>query len=92
MPTRRHTRWKAAGYVASQSAKYAEKSVIGLARWATTDRTGSAKLLADAPTMGFINTVSMIVVTILTTLLGAIASATMFFLLFTFGLPLLFFM
>lgn len=81
-----------AAKITSQSAKYAGKSVVGLARWATTDHTGTAKLLADAPYMGFINTISMIVVTLLTTLLGAVASAAMFFLLFSFGLPLLLFM
>lgn len=74
---------------AKYAGKYAEKAAIGLARWATIDHTGTAKLLTDAPSMGFINTLSMIVVTAVTTLLGAVASVAVFVLLITFGIPLL---
>ena len=50
----KHPAWKATRY----AAKAAEKAITGLGRWATTDHTGTAKLLANLPPMGFVNTLT----------------------------------
>ena len=68
----------------------ASKAITGLGRWATTDHTGAAKLLATLPPMGFIDTLSMILVTALCSLLGAVASAALVGLLLTYGVSMLF--
>jgi putative effector of murein hydrolase len=59
---RTHSAWKAAKY----AGRMVEKSAVGLARWATTDHTGTAKLLSISPSFGFIDTLSMILVTLVT--------------------------
>ena len=45
------------------AANAAEIAITGLGRWATTDHTGTAtllaKLLANLPPMGFINTLTV---------------------------------
>ena len=83
-----------ATHAATQATRYAgkaaSKAITGLGRWAVTDHTGATKLLATLPPMGFIDTLSMIVVTALFSLLGAIASAGLVFVLVAFGLPMLF--
>jgi len=56
-------------------ANVANKAAVGLARWVTTDHTGTGKLLANLPPMGFIDTLSMILVTAVCSLLGAVVSA-----------------
>lgn len=92
---RHHSAWKAAkvtGRAASQAAKYAENTALGLARWATTDHTGTAKILANMPPMGFIDTIGMVLMTVVSSLLGAVASAAMVFLLIAYGIPALLFM
>ena len=83
-----HSSWKAAKF----AGRIAEKSIVGLARWATTDHTGTAKLLANLPPMGFIDTISIILVTVVTSLLGAVVSGAMLFLLIAYGIPALLFM
>ena len=44
------------------AASAAEKAITGLGRWATTDHTGTAKLLANLPPMGFIDTLMTVAV------------------------------
>jgi len=87
-------RISSAATFAAQATRYAghaaSKAITGLGRWAVTDHTGATKLLATLPPMGFIDTLSMILVTALFSLLGAIASAGLVFLLVAFGLPMLF--
>lgn len=95
MPPRyhHHSAWKAAkvaGRAASQSAKYAEKAAVGLAHWATTDHTGTAKLLTNMPTMEFRDKLAMVMSQLVATLLGIAGSVAVFLLLFTFGLSWLF--
>ena len=80
---------KYAGHFADSAAKYASKAAVGLARWATTDHTGTAKLLANLPPMGFLDTIAIVLVTVLTALLGAVASGAMLFLLIAYGIPAL---
>ncbi|MBV5322544.1 MAG: hypothetical protein JZU60_01765 [Ilumatobacteraceae bacterium] len=74
---------------ATYATNAASKAITGLARWVTTDHTGTAKLLANLPPMGFIDTLSMILVTALCSLLGAAASGALLYLLITYGIPAL---
>ena len=71
------------------AANAAEKAIIGLGRWATTDHTGTAKLLANLPPMGFVNTLTFVLIHILFSILGAVVSAALFFVLIAYGIPLL---
>ena len=47
-------------YVAWKATRYAtpiaEKAITDLGCWAITDHTGTAKLLANLPPLGFVNT------------------------------------
>jgi len=67
----------------------ANNAAVGLARWVTTDHSGTGKLLANLPPMGFIDTLSMIAVTLLCSLLGALGSGVLMFLLVAYGIPAL---
>ena len=82
----KHSTWKATRCAANA----AEKAITGLGRWATTDHTGASKLQANLPLMGWINTLSVVLVTALCGFLGAVASAALFGLLLAWGLPMLF--
>jgi hypothetical protein len=66
----KHPAWKATRY----AAHTAEKAITGLGRWATTDHTGTAKLLANLPPMGWMDTLSFVLIHILCSILGAVAS------------------
>jgi hypothetical protein len=79
----KNSTWKA-------TCNLTEKAITSLGRWAVTDHTGTAKLLANLPPMGFIDNLIMILVTALCGFLGALASAAMVFVLVAYGLPLLF--
>ncbi|MDO8713325.1 MAG: hypothetical protein Q7K13_02450 [Polynucleobacter sp.] len=85
--TKRATRssTKAARFAANAT----EKAITRLGRWAITDHTGTAKLLANLLPMGFIDTLITVAVTVLCSLLGAAVSAALFFLLIAYGIPLL---
>jgi hypothetical protein len=94
MPSRyRSTAVKYASKVTNHSVNYAgriaEKSIVGLARWAMTDHMNTSQLLANIPKMGFIDTLVMTLGTLLSLLLGAVASGAMVFLMIAFGIPLL---
>ena len=84
-----NNRYRATVSAAKFAGKYASKATVGLARWATTDHTGSAKLMASLPDMGFVNTLSIILVHIVAAILGAIGSGILVFLLIGYGLPAL---
>lgn len=71
------------------AGRITEKAAVSLARWATTDHTGTARLLANLPPMGLYDTLIMMAVTVLSSLLGAVISAALIYLLFAYGLPLL---
>ena len=68
--------------------KVAETAGVGLARWITTDPTGTAKLLGRLPAMGFIDTISMILMLIGTTILGAVTTGLMAYVLVAYGIPM----
>ena len=74
---------------ARAAGRIAEKAITGLGRWATTDHTGTAKLLANLPPMGFSDALMTVAVTVLCSLLGAVVSAALFFVLIAYGIPLL---
>lgn len=90
MQTRYRNAAKFAGRAARQSAKYTEKAAVSLARWATTDHTGTARLLTNMAPMEFSDKLAMIVVQLVSTLLGIAGSVAVFLLLFTFGFTWLF--
>jgi hypothetical protein len=77
---------------ANHSARYASKAITGLGRWAATDHTGSAKFLANMPSMGFIDTVIMLLAHLLFGILGAVVSGFLMFLLIAYGIPALLFL
>ena len=92
----KRTTWKATSNAgkatrdtANAAARAAEKAITSLGRWATTDHTGASKLLANLPPMGWIDTLSTLLVTVVLSVLGALASAAMLFLLVAVGIPLL---
>jgi hypothetical protein len=94
MPSR--NRYRSASKFTNHSTKsawrFTEKAAVGLARWATTDHTGSAKFLASLPPMGFLDTMHMILVTFVTGILGAIIAGFLMFLLIAYGIPWLLFL
>ena len=69
--------------------KVTEKAAGGLARWITTDHTGTAKFLSNMPAMGFVDTITMILMLIGTTILGAVATGLMAYVLIAYGIPML---
>jgi hypothetical protein len=72
MPSRRYrSASKFTNHSTRTAWRFTEKAAVGLARWTTTDHTGSAKFLASLPPMGFLDTMHMILVTFVTGILGA---------------------
>ena len=79
--------WKAVKFTARQ----AEKAAVGIARWATTDHTGMGRMLASMPAgMGFVAAVKYIIVQFLIAMVGVAVSGLLFYLMFAYGVPLLF--
>lgn len=74
----KHPAWKAT-----------ETIITGLGRWATTDHTGTAKLLAKLQPMGLMDTLKFHLIHLLGTILGAVVSAFLFYLLIAHGIHLL---
>jgi hypothetical protein len=87
MATRPST--KAARYAAASAGRFAENALTRLGRWATTDHTGTAKMLANLPPMGWMDTLSFVLIHILFSILGAVASGFMVYALIAYGIPLL---
>ena len=83
MPIRSST--KAARFAANA----AEKAITGLGRWATTDHTGTAKLLANLPPMSWMDTFCIALAYILCSILGSVVSAAMVYVLIAYGIPML---
>lgn len=77
----------------SSAAKFtgrtAEKSVVGLASWATTDHSGMGRALSNIPSMGLLDTLGYIIKQFLIAVAGAVLSGALVFLLIAFGIPLL---
>ncbi len=93
MPSNKRHHFPKSAYSAKPARtawRFTEKAATGLARWATTDHTGTTKLLATMPPLGFFDTVCMVLIQLFFGILGAIGSAIMIVLLFSYGIPLLF--
>ena len=79
--------WRAVKFTARQT----EKAVVGMARWATTDHAGTGRMLASMPAgMGFVEAVNYIIVQFLIAMVGVAVSGLLFYLMFAYGVPLLF--
>ncbi len=78
---------------AASAAKFAgliaEKSAVGLARFVMSDPSGSSKFFANMPRLGFIDTLTIVLVQIVTTILGACVSGFLLYLLIAYGIPAL---
>jgi hypothetical protein len=88
-----NNRYRSTVKAANKSVKFAgqmtSKAITGLARWATTDHTGSARYLANMPAMGFVDTITMLLAHLLFGMLGAVVSGFLMFLLIAYGIPAL---
>ena len=84
--TKRYHSTVKSAHVAKSTWRFTEKAATGLARWATTDHTGTTKLLATMPPLGFVDTVCMLLIQLVFGILGAIGSAFMTFMLFSYGI------
>ena len=92
MPSNKRNHSQRSAHLAKSTWRFTEKAATDLARWATTDHTGTAKLFATMPPLGFVDTVCMVLIQLFFGILGAIGSAIMIVLLFAYGIPLLLFM
>ena len=94
MPSNNRYRFTAkhASRFANHSAKYATKAIFGLGRFVTSDHTGSTKFLANMPSMGFVDTITMLLAHLLFGMLGAVVSGFLMFLLIAYGIPALLFL
>jgi hypothetical protein len=68
------------------------KAIVGLARFATTDHTGSSKFFANLPALGFANTLTIVAAHIFATILGTFVSGYLMFVLVAYGIPALLFL
>ena len=89
MARRKFTASKIATNATRCTANVAAKATTTLARWATPDHTGVAKLLANLPPMAWIDPLGIVLLTGLCSVLGAAASGALFVLLVVVGIPLL---
>ena len=87
MPSNNH--YRTAASAAKFAGRIAEQSAICLARFATTDHTGSAKFFANLPSLNFVDTFTIVAAHIFATILGAIVSGFLMFLLIAYGIPAL---
>ena len=83
MPIRSSTK------AARTAGRITEKAITRLGRWATTDHTGTAKLLANLPPMGWMDTLGFVLIHILFSILGALATGLMVYVLLAYGIPML---
>ena len=89
MAIRNHTSRTSRNRTARTAWKVTEKAAVGLARWATTDHTGTAKFLGNMPAMGFVDTLMTVALTVLCSLLGALVTGVSAFLIVVYGIPFL---
>ncbi len=87
MPSNDHYRTATSAF--RFTAHIIEQSAISLARFATTDHTGSSKFFADLPSFGLANTLTIVAAHIFATILGAFVSGFLMFLLIAYGIPAL---
>ena len=73
----------------NSAGRFTDKAVVGLVRFATTDHTGISQRLADMPDMGFLDSLKYILLQMLISILAAIVTGVMTFLLIAYGIPFL---
>jgi hypothetical protein len=73
----------------NSAGRFTDKAVVGLVRFATTDHTGISQRLADMPAMGFLDSHKYILLQMLISILAAIVTGVMTFLLIAYGIPFL---
>ena len=72
-------------------AKISDKAAAGLFHWATTDHTGLSRRLANMPTMGFLDTVKYMLLQFLISIVAAVLTGLLIFVLIAYGIPFLLF-
>lgn len=72
-------------------AKVTDKAVTGLFRWATTDHTGISQRLCNMPKMGFFDTLAYILVQFVLSIVAAVVTGALVFIVIAYGIPLLLF-
>jgi hypothetical protein len=68
-----------------------EKAAVGLFRWATADHTGITDRLTNMPSMGFVDTLKYILVQLVITIVAALATGLLVFILVGYWIPWLLF-
>jgi hypothetical protein len=67
--------------------KVTEKAATGLFRWATTDHSGLSTRLAKMPSIGLVETLGYILVYLSITIVTALATGLLVFLIIGYGIP-----
>lgn len=88
---------RSAGWDAAKfTGRTTEKAAVGLARWATTDHSGTGKAFENMPSMGFIETIGYILmifffamVNIVIYVAGVLLTLWWCYLLILYGIPFL---
>jgi hypothetical protein len=73
------------------AAKVTDRAVTGYLQWATKDHTGIVQRLCSMPKMGLIDTVLTSLVHLVISIIAAVATGALVFVVFAYGIPLLFF-
>jgi len=77
--------------IAKTTVRTADKAVTGLTRWAITDHSGISKRLLSMPKMGFLDTLLYILLQLFVSIMGAVLTGAMVFVLIAYGIPLFLF-
>jgi hypothetical protein len=77
--------------ILESTAKVTDKAVTGLFRWATTDHTGISQRLCNMPKMGFLDTLRYILVQLVLSIVAAVVTGALVFIVIAYGIPLLLF-
>jgi hypothetical protein len=73
------------------AAKVTDRAVTGYLKWATTDHSGIVQRLCSMPKMGFIETVLASLVHLVISIIAAVVTGALAFVLIAYGIPLLLF-
>jgi len=86
---RNNNSFSTASWRASKTAYHiADKGFTNVAKWVTKDHSGFGRAMNDMPKMGFIDTCKYIALHFIITIIGAVLSAALMFILIAFGIPL----
>jgi hypothetical protein len=73
------------------AAKVTDMAATGLFRWVTTDHTGISQRLINMPQMGFLDTLRYILLQLVVSIVVAILTGALVFVVIAYGIPLLLF-